>query len=463
MKKSCLLFAVMLVMISFNYCQAQVNSHYWSHQYGAKGLLLNGSIIASVNDETAMFYNPGAMGLTEEFGISLSLITPSYSYQKTTDFLGEGTSFSDEGLGLAPGLVAAVFQPFDSKRITIGVTSFQRYKAELNTEDRVIKPVLNSEDQIFLGDLDFNRRLRESWFGLGIAIRLSDKFALGLTQFFTFRNDKLRIDFKKEIIDKDNPANLIAGWRSDFNYNYSVNGGALTKFGLSWQPSDVKFGLTFTTNTYAVIHTSADYAFDDQKIFGDGTNNSSSNDRSVDLMEYVTPWSAGVGFVFPINESMVSISSEYFVRVNKYNFIDDVDDPLDGTATNPELKEVKIGQSNQSVVNVGLGVERNINDSYIWYYGFRTDFSPRNLFDLGEGVSFLASTPDTYHVSTGLSYLYKKSQFSVGIDWGFGFKTGGQQLTDITHITLDNIFEFSGEDNVNTSIHQVSLYITYNL
>jgi len=85
------------------------------------------------------------------------------------------------------------------------------------------------------------------------------------------------------------------------------------------------------------------------------------------------------------------------------------------------------------------------------------------LFDLGEGISFLASTPDIFHISTGGAYSYKKSQFSVGIDYGFGFKSGGKQLTDITNINVDNIFEFSGDDSVNTFIQQVSLYITYDL
>ena len=134
----------------------QVNSHYWSHQYGSKGLLLNGSVIASVNDETAIFYNPGSMALTDDFGISLSLITPTYSLFRTTDFLGEGTSFSDQGLGLSPGLVAAMFKPFGTDKVVLGLTTFTRYRSEIGVEDRVVKNVEQNPDQIFLGDIDFN-------------------------------------------------------------------------------------------------------------------------------------------------------------------------------------------------------------------------------------------------------------------------------------------------------------------
>ncbi len=454
---SFLFFCVVKVTVS------QVNSHYWSHQYGAQGLLLNGSIIASVNDETAIFYNPGSMALTEEFGISLSLITPTYSLLKTTDFLGEGTSFANQGLDLSPGLVAAMFKPFGTDKITLGLTTFKRFKSEINVEDRAVRNVKSNEDQIFLGDLDFNRKLSENWFGMGLSARLSSKLAIGFTQFFTFRNEKVGLNFKKEILDKNNPANLIAGWRSNFDYGYSANGGMLTKFGICWAPSFVKVGATYTSHTYGVIERKANYAFDDQKINFNGGNTSASNDRKTELSNYHTPWSIGLGIQIPLGGSELSISGEYFTTIEKYNLIDDDDDPLDGLAANPILTSVHIGQANDRVINIGIGLKRMWNEKYTWFYGFRTDFSPRSLFDLGEGITFLASTPNIYHLSTGGAYSYRKSQFSVGLDYGFGTKSGGKQLTDITDISVDNVFEFTGDDSVNTYVHQVALYITYDL
>ncbi|MEM9549366.1 MAG: hypothetical protein AAGA77_25565 [Bacteroidota bacterium] len=435
---------------------SQVNSHYWSHQYGARGLLLNGSVIASVNDETAIFYNPGSMGLTDDYGLSLSLLTPTFSVVRTTDFLGEGTSFVDRGLGLAPGLVAAMLKPFGTDRITMGLTTFTRFKSEVKVEDRQVRPVTGHPDQIFLGDVDFNRRLSETWLGLALSFRLQKNLAIGFTQFLTWRGENVALNFRKEILDKDNPATLIAGWRSNFEYGYSANGGSLTKFGICWKPGDIKLGATFTSSTYSLILKGADYAFDDQKVV-DNTSTSESNDRAVDLNDYHTPWSAGVGIEIPVGGSKLSISAEYFNQVEKYDLIDDTDDPLDGLSSDPETTTVRIGQANQRVLNVAIGIERSWNQKYTWFYGFRTDFSPRSLFELGEGVSFLASTPNIYHISTGGAYAYRKSQFSVGIDYGFGYKSGGQQLTDISDTNIDNIFEFSGEDAVKTFVHQLSL------
>lgn len=457
------IFGTVIVLLYTLSVFGQVNSHYWSHQYGSRGLLLNGSVIASVNDETAIFYNPASMGLTDDFGLSLSLITPTYSQLRTTDFLGEGTSFKDHGLGLAPGLVAAMLKPFGTDKVTLGITTFKRFQSEVNVEDRIVKNVPNSNDQIFLGDVNFNRRLSETWLGLGMSFRIHKKLAVGFTQFLTWRGENVGLNFRKEILDKDNPSALIAGWRSNFQYGYSANGGSLTKFGVCWQPGAVKLGATYTSSTYGLILKGADYEFEDQKVFTDNTSTAASNDRSVDLNDYHTPWSLGVGIEIPIGGSKLSISAEYFTEVAKYDLIDDTDDPLDGLSPQSESTTIRIGQANERVINVGIGIERQWKRRYTWFYGFRTDFSPRSLFELGEGVSFLASTPNIYHVSTGGAYEYRKSQFSVGLDYGFGYKKGGKQLTDISKVDVDSIFEFSGEDEVKTFVHQISLYITYDL
>jgi len=37
---------------------SQSTGGYWGNQYGSQGLLLNGAVIASCDDEAAIFYNP---------------------------------------------------------------------------------------------------------------------------------------------------------------------------------------------------------------------------------------------------------------------------------------------------------------------------------------------------------------------------------------------------------------------
>ena len=53
------------------------DTHYWTEQYGARSMLLSGSVIGSVNDMSAVFYNPGALG----YLIKPELVLSASAYQ----------------------------------------------------------------------------------------------------------------------------------------------------------------------------------------------------------------------------------------------------------------------------------------------------------------------------------------------------------------------------------------------
>ena len=124
---------LLLLLIFTTALIAQTDAHYWTNQYGAKGLLLNGAVIASTEDETAIFYNPGAMGTGEEFGLSLSFLTPTYSVLETRNFLGNGTKIKDSDFGFTSGFAAVGFRLFGNERFRGGATTFTRFKSNTFT------------------------------------------------------------------------------------------------------------------------------------------------------------------------------------------------------------------------------------------------------------------------------------------------------------------------------------------
>lgn len=455
-----LIFSTFLAGI-FTVAQAQISSHYWSHQYGAKGLLLNGSIVGSVNDETAIFYNPAGMVIDSSLGISFSVLSPNFSVLKTNNLLGQGSSSVDSRLGMAPGLVAAVFKPFGTDRVSIGFTTFQRFQADISFRDRVVNTVMNNQELIYLGNLEFNRKINETWLGLGVGVQLHDRFKIGLSQFFTFRSESMRLNFRKEILNKIKPTDLVAGWRSDFGYVFSTTGGMLTKFGLKWTPFDVKIGITYTTPGYLFILKNANYSFDDQKVFPIGSSTVISNNEDAPLNEYHTPPSVGFGIELPVKNSRVSFSIEVFGEVNEYDLINDTSDPLEGKSPGSEPITVVVSQQSARVINFAFGLERPINRKLTIYHGFRTDFNQNSLLNIGDGVTFLTDTPNIIHISSGFTRQFNNKRLGVGLDYGFGFKGKGKQLTDLTNLNVQNIFQFSGQNTVSTYVHQFTLFITY--
>lgn len=449
------------ILLTVTGLYSQVSSNYWSHQFGARGQLLNGAVVSSVQDETAIYYNPGAFALYGQSGVSLSLITPSYSILRTTDYLGDGTSFLDRRGDFAPGLIAAAIKPFKTDRLILGATSLTRYRSSVNYEDRLVNRL--SDEEVFVGQLAFNRRLNETWLGGSISWEPTDKLAIGISNFFTFRGENISLSFKKEIVNADDPVQILEGWRNESEFRYRVDGGLISKLGIIWDPDVFVLGFTYTTGLRSAVVQRGRYALDDQKLFDNGETTVTSNVISQDLDGYRPPRSFAGGISFEQGTSEVSISMEYFTAVTPYSLFSAVDDPLDGQGNINVATQVNITSSSQEVLNLALGIKRSYSEDKDLYVGFRTDLSPDNLIDLGDGISFLANSPDIFHLSLGLAKRYLKSQFSIGVDYGGGVRRGGEQLTNLTTGQGENLFQFAGDPVVDTYVHELTLFITYDL
>lgn len=459
MKRLSVLF--LFVALGYSVGMAQSTSGYWNNQYGAKGFLLNGAVIASCDDETAIFYNPAALGLTDEFGVALSFITPTYNRYITSGLLGDESRYEHRGLDFAPGLVATKFKPFKSNIVNMGITVFKRTDGKLEYDDRVAMPVKNgSQSKYFIGELDFRRRLIETWTGIGLSIKLHKRLSFGVSQFITWRTERSKIEFQKDLLNvQDNL--LIAGWNSKFNYKTHVNGGLVTKGGISWRPGKVKLGLTYTTSMFKYYHADAFYERYDARYKANEASSLISTNNKTDVQSHKTPWSIGLGIQIPIESIEISLSSELFSSVAPFDVINDRQIPFDGTVEGAEPILTQVTASHDAVLNFALGIQQHYSENFSLFWGARTDFSPKSFFNISDELAFLSSDPDVFHVSLGGSYKYRDSRFSIGLDYGFGFKGGGRQFLDLNEVTTENLFKFSDQYITDTQVHNLSLFIIY--
>ena len=455
-----ILFSAIFAFL-FSCINAQNDAHYWTHQYGAKGLLLNGAVIASTEDETAVFYNPGAMGNGEEFGVSLSFFTPTYSVLTTKDYLGARSEVKDRGFGFAPGYGAIGFKPFKSDKLRAAITSFTRFRSNVRLRSREVGVVENQADLLFLGDLEFQRNMSERWFGYGMAYRFSDHFSFGVSQFVTFHSESTDLSIRKEIVDRDNPFELALGWRSNFRYSFSTKGGMLTKVGFSAGQDDLKIGMVVTTPTYYNYRSSASYDSDDQKIFGPGNIELVSNLTGAELQNYKTPWSVGMGLDLKLDNARISFSAEYFQKIPLYTVISDVDDPFDGLANGGHEQSTLVRTENRSVLNLAIGLQRKYSEKSTLILGFRTDRNQRLVDQDLQTLSFLSTSPSIFHLSCGGFFTFSSNQFSIGVDYAFGRKKTDGRLVDLSDITPDNLFSFSDNGSVSSRYQSIVFICTY--
>ncbi len=456
-----LLVTIICIQLSSNIAFSQTDAHYWTHQFGAKGLLLNGAVIASTEDETAVFYNPGAMTSDDDFSLSLSFLTPSYSILKTENYLGNGNTISDKSLGFAPGLGSMGFNPFKSRKLRMAITSFTRFKSNIRYRGRVVEEIDNSVDNLFIGNLEFGRNLSERWVGTGLSYKITNFLSIGVSQFMTFHSENASFSIQKELVDKANPTHLLLGWRRHFKYSFSAKGGMLTKAGILVRAGKIKIGATITTPTYNYFISSASYESDELKTYGPDSTILISNLNGADLINYKTPLSIGFGMDFPFRKTHLSFSVEYFKGIKNYTVIDDRDDPFNGLANGGEDHEVFVETGNRRVFNVSIGGQTKLRDKLTLIWGFRTDFNQREISQDLKSLQFLSTTPNVYHFSIGNSIEIWNSKFSYGIDYGIGRKKNDTRLVDFSNVTPENLFDFTGDGSVISSFQSLNFVLAY--
>ncbi|NBU52458.1 MAG: hypothetical protein EBS24_07530 [Chitinophagia bacterium] len=440
---------------------SQFEGHYWSHQFGSKGLLLNGAVISSSGDETNIFYNPGAIGLDSDLGFSFSFLSPSYSNYRLENFVGNNNDVTDEGFGFSPGFLAVRYKPFKTEKLTIGVASFERFKTSINFNQRAVSSINETGGFILRADIDVAQHRSENWYGFAVSYNITNNVGIGISQFSVWGGQDLEFNLRKEVFPSFDVNTVQSSWRHDFSYSLNYYGGFISKIGTSFATDEFNIGLTFTSPMYNTVQRSLDYAIDDQKIIQSGeAAEVFSNRNKKDLINYKTPASFGIGLEWHMNATCLSISAEHFRPVDRYLIGRDSDDPFDGTSLNPELLDLELYTELSAVTNFAFGVQFIKNENVTWLAGFRTDLSPEMTLSSDE-AQYLRTTPDIFHLSGGGSFRAKQSNFAIGIDVAYGAGKEGRQLANFEDVTSENLFSFEGDNVVDSRFISVSLFLTY--
>lgn len=82
------------------------DAQYWNFQFGAKSALLGGAVIGTVDDISAVFYNPGALALIEDPAFTVSANVFEYSTVRLVDQDNRGVDIGTNSTGVRPSLIA---------------------------------------------------------------------------------------------------------------------------------------------------------------------------------------------------------------------------------------------------------------------------------------------------------------------------------------------------------------------
>jgi len=391
---------------------AAQDTHYWNLQYGTRSTLLGGAVIGSVSDMAATYYNPAALALFPAPEILLSGKVYQYSALNLNNGAGPGEDLTSSTIEAAPTLFAGSFT-FDwlgDHTLSYSILTRQRMNFGIEGRRGGIQDTETGEELV-AGELIANQELSDLWIGLTWAVKLNDWLAIGVTPYFSIRDQKTRLHAYSEILDQiDNVSATIITQQFEYK-NYRL----LVKAGIGANLDPLTVGLSLAAPSLSLSGSGSSLV--NLANTGEGTNEETAFianfQKDVSAVHHL-PLSVGVGAGYRLGKHRIHVSAEWFDKVGRYTVIDT--EPFDGQSTG-EPFPYQIENELNSVLNYGIGAEFYLIEDLDLFVSYVTDFSaavPNTTTNL------TVSTWDIYHFSTGASFSIGRSEFTLGVNYAFG-------------------------------------------
>lgn len=447
---------------------AQENN-YWTSQVGATATLMGGAMTGSVRDNSALFYNPAALGYIEN--PSLSMVGNAYYVTRYNidNGAGQNLNLKSTRVDNVPQLFSGVFKRKDNPYFTFswGIFNTEKYTNDFRIRNDISYDVIESRpgNEYYSGTYQYFNQSREDWFGLGLGQRVgkSKNFAIGLSLLLNARSQDVNKLFTGSAIAPEDTLNrLLASVDNTEVFDYR-DLGFVAKVGVSKSGEHFSYGLTVTlpkidvsfigkaglNRSYKVFIPSQGIPSSTQSFF---TNNAKA--------QYKSPWIFDGGMEFRWDETnILTIRAAYFMKINPYNILivpntsNQVSLAFQGTGFDSE-KFGNMQTANRPVLNFGIGFAHKLVEGWGLLAGFHTDYNNFDEAALPRSQNFVPtiSTVDLYHSSIGVIWYREKFDIETGIRYSAGLKEGDQQQINMSdpkdYRLLQGVRDFSANSSV---------------
>ena len=398
------------------------DSHWWTMQYGPRSSLLGGAVIGSVDDVSATYYNPGALGLADDLAFAVSTNVFEYSGVRLEGGGGEGVDLGTSKSGLRPSLVAG---SITRSLFGSGVLAYSALTRMKGTQDLAgyaifagdeISPDLQLQDAV--GTVQFLGEYNEVWAGLSYGQPIGSHLSLGVSWYGAFRSQRRQRETVSEAIDLSGVGSASLDFRAG-KYN-SLR--TLFKFGAFATGGPVTGGITLTTPSVHI--TGSGELGLNQGTFGPDSTALAATIQTGLPARYESPLSVGFGWAVRFGDTRLHASAEWYDAVPAYVVIQGEEYV---TQQPEEMRTPAPEQQLDEVFNWGAGVEHAFSSRFGVYASYFTDNS--GLTEDSERSSLSILPMDIQTITVGSDFAVSTARFTLGVGYGWGSKVD-QVLTD---------------------------------
>jgi hypothetical protein len=396
------------------------DGHYWTEQYGTHSTYMGGSVIGSVKDLGAVYYNPGRLPLLEDPTFILSARVFQVQRLSIEDAVGENIDLQESGVGSAPNMLAGSFSLGEQDQHQIGYSLLTRFDSDLeysirtNGEGDIIDGL--SGQELYAGEVTWNRELNERWLGITWSCRVKPNFGIGVSQFVSRRSQESQFDVQLQALSSNDEVSFLSRTRENEFTNYSLR----WKIGMAANQGPFSFGLTLTTPN---LNLSGEGMNVYEDFFAGIPTDSSSvenvfiaNNQSMLNSRFRSPLSAGAGVGIEFKKLTIHTSIEWYNSVDAYAILSP--EPFAGQI-NEDTIFTELIDARNSVVNFGLGAEFMLNDRVELYGSCSTDNSAvkasvNRFVELESRSNNAIMRADLMHLSAGAVVRTGNAELTLG-------------------------------------------------
>lgn len=462
---------LLIIAIFFHWSLSQAQeSNYANYEVGANSTMMGGAITAGVKDNSAVYYNPGALAFVETSNVTLETGYLYAGHLEIRNGAGNGLNIKSTFFDIIPGAISGTIksQKLPDWTFTYSLMTTNSSFIKFDVRNAMVYDVLsnNPGDELYQGQYAYSNKMRENGLSFGTAKRVNEKLGIGVSIFTVYNSQEFSLNQEATVSAITN--NIIDNTLAFSRIHRELTFGSvalIAQLGLVYKLEKTKWAINITSPKMNLDLFAKANVTENINLFipFNGAQAISINRHGSQLKTIQkSPLKIAIGHEQKMKNSIWNFKVTYYSKINKYErVVAPVDSNVDGVDLN--LSDLQVFDEASEVVNIAVGTFYNIREGLSFLGGARTDFNfSRKLEDPSKSDYYARmSYWNLYHLTGGVIWHTPKLNLTLGADYSLGYDEGQLQQVNLTEPSEQNLL--FGELTPTTRTFYNQIYVVFGL